>query len=266
MKIFPLSALLITTSVLAWGPTGHRTVAEVAERNLTPKTLEAVKKILKGNNLARAATFPDEIRSDPKKYSYTFVWHFTDWPDDMQEHDENKGDGRLIQTLPELLKTIKNPSASADEKEFALKFIIHMVGDIHQPLHVGTGHDRGGNDCKVTFHDEPMNLHELWDDAMIDFNRLSYTELATFVLNGRSEKDRAETMKGSPLDWALEGKQIRPSVYPENAKTYCQKEVPKEAIPKLSYEYSYKFMPILEKRLYQGGLRLAYLLNQAFDK
>jgi hypothetical protein len=274
MKTLLLSALLISVNAFAWGPTGHRTVGEVAQRNLSTKAELEIFKILKGKTLARVATWPDEIKSEPGKYKYTFYWHYTEWPQDAKEPDETHNSGKLMTALSERLKVLKDPAASAEDKEFSLTFLVHIMGDLHQPLHVGNGLDNGGNNCKVSFQGKAMNLHALWDDGMIDFNKLSFTELAGFVSQGKTAEDRANILKGSFLDWAQESKNILPSIYPENVKApkdpmstlvYCQKGVGDADVPKLGYDYSYKFMPIVERRLYEAGLRLASILNQTFS-
>ncbi len=269
-----LSALFISAHAFAWGPTGHRAVGELAQRTLSTKAELEILRILKGNTLAKVSTWPDEIKSEPEKYKHTFVWHYTEWPEDAKEHHESHDGGKLMTAIAERLKVLKDPAASPEDKEFSLKFLVHIIGDLHMPLHVGNGLDNGGNHCKVTFHGKLTNLHAVWDEAMIDFNKLSFTEMTSFVAQGRGPNARAETMKGTPLDWALESKVIRPTIYPDNVKApkepvstrvYCNKEVAEDDIPKRGYEYSYKFMPVVEKRIYEAGLRLAMLLNQTFQ-
>jgi len=274
MKTLILAFAFISTNALAWGPTGHRTVAQVAERYMHTGALVKAYNILGNRSFARVANWPDEIKSEPENYSHTFNWHYTDWPDHAHEHDESVSTGKLVSSIREQLEVLKKANATQEQKAFALKFLIHLVGDLHMPFHVGNGVDRGGNACKVLFHDEPMNLHLLWDEKMIDFTRLSYTELSQFVIQGRTIEEIKKWRTGDVLDWALESKQLRASIYPENVnpvsepvsvKQYCRTDitVAKEDMPKLSYDYSYRFMPVVEQRLFQAGLRLAMLLNEA---
>ena len=270
MKFFFLLFLFISFPAFAWGPTGHRVVGEVAQKNLSPKTLTKVKALLNGEDLSRVSNWPDEIKSDPDKYGSTFRWHYTDWPDEMKEHTEANSSGSLIGSINEQLAVLKDKKANHDKKVFALKFLVHLVGDVHMPLHVGSGLDRGGNTCKVLFHGQPTNLHELWDEGMINFTQLSYTELSRYVAQGRSSAEINEWKKGKLLDWAEESKKIRTEVYPADvnpavgvSRKYCRLEpvVKEDEMPKLAYEYSYRFLPVLERRLFQAGLRLAVLLN-----
>jgi hypothetical protein len=275
MKTFIAGIMLISSSaVFAWGNTGHRVVGEVATRFLEIDVLVKANKILKGQSLARVSTWPDEIKSEPTTYQYTYNWHYTTWQTDDHDHSENEEDtstGFLLKSINEQLAVLADPHASDDQKAFALKFVVHLVGDVHMPLHVGAGTDQGGNLCKVTYMGRPYNLHSLWDEGMIDFTNLSYTELSKFVSEGRTVAEVKAIRKGSVVDWALESKNIVASLYPADVipsteqmsiLNYCKKDVLPEEMPKLSYEYAYKFMPIIEKRLYEGGVRLAMLLNQ----
>lgn len=275
MKTFILALGLMTAhAAFAWGPTGHRVVGAVAEKHLDISVHSKIYKILGGQSLSRVANWPDEIKSEPAKYSYTFNWHYTDWSDDAHDHDETTSSGKLLGSIKEQVAVLKNPEATQEAKVFALKFIIHLVGDLHQPLHVGNGLDQGGNLCKVTFQGQAMNLHALWDEGLINFTKLSYTELADYVSQGHTREEILAWKSGTVVDWALESKELRGKLYPENVlptpepmsiKQYCRKDivVTAEETPKLSYEYSYKFVPVVEQRLYQAGVRLALVLNDA---
>lgn len=151
-------------------------------------------------------------------------------------------------------------------------FVGALVGGLHQPLHVGGGGDQGGNFCKVTWHGRASNLHRVWDSDMIEQTDLSYTELAAFASEGRSRAQTANWQTGGARIWAAESRKLRGEIYPAEVVaptapvsrlTYCQREVAPEAMPKLGYEYSYRFLPVVYDRIYQGGVRLAQLLEQA---
>lgn len=272
MKILIASLVFASTQAFAWGPTGHRAVGEIAERFMNPGPLLAARSILGGHSLARASTWADEIKSDPARYQHTFNWHYTDWADEAHDHDETNSSGKLMGSINEQLAVLKNSQASREDKIFALRFLVHLVGDLHMPLHVGNGLDQGGNFCKVTYMGQAMNLHSLWDEGMINFTKLSFTELAKFASAGKTKEQMIAARSGGPLDWARESKQLRATLYPANVvdpgtpmsiKAYCQKEVPADQIPKLSYEYAYRFMPVVEERIFLAGVRLAVLLNTA---
>lgn len=274
MKTLLLALSLTSLNAFAWGPTGHRVVGAVAEKHLDPAVAVQIQKILKGQTLSKVSNWSDEIKSEPETYSHTYNWHYTDWKDEDHNHDETHSSGKLMTAIKEQMAVLKDDDSSMDSKNFALKFIVHLIGDLHQPLHVGNGLDQGGNKCRVTFHKKEMNLHQLWDEAMIEFTQLSYTELANYVGQGRTKEEYQSWKGGTPLDWARESKVLRAQVYPADVnpsdkpislKQYCRSDIviAQEDMPKLSYEYSYKFVPIVEKRLYQAGLRLATMLNQA---
>jgi hypothetical protein len=274
MKTLILVTALFSMNAFAWGPTGHRVVGEIAQKHLDQAVLLKVYKILGNQSLSRVSNWSDEIKSDPQTYSYTYNWHYTDWKDEDHDHDETSSSGKLITAINEQIATLKNPEKTDAEKAFALKFIVHLVGDLHQPLHVGNGLDMGGNKCKVQFHGRNTNLHSVWDEGMIEFMKLSYTELATYVSQSRTLEEIRKWRSGDVLDWALESKKLRAKIYPANVTSskspmsvmeYCRTDitVTGEIMPKLSFEYSYQFVPVLEQRLFQAGLRLAMILNAA---
>lgn len=311
--VFLLLASFYLNSAGAWGPTGHRAVGEVAEKYLSKWKLRKIKKLLDGESLARVSNWPDKIKSDPDNYRYTYSWHYTNWPVGQDQYDPNQS-GSLITSIQDNIKILKDKKKSKSERAFALKFLVHLIGDLHQPLHVGNGEDRGGNRCKVYYQKELVNLHKMWDESMIEFSQLSFTELARFVIDkhGQDKKMIRNLQKDGILTWAKESKHIRETLYPaeippqtdtdqntasqssqhqsqyhkhqkghvckvdhqkgglllaENSlnKKYCKKDVdlPDEEIPRLGYRYAYKFMPVLEKRIFEAGVRLAKVLEEA---
>lgn len=261
--------------VLAWGSTGHRVVGLVAERHMDPDALKKAYAILGGHDLAFVSTWPDELRSGPKTYAYTYNWHYTTWQDEDDRFHaglENDGTGFLMSQVEKQIAVLKNPAASKADKAFALKFTVHLIGDVHQPLHVGTSGDKGGNACRVTWHGKPSNLHTVWDSDMIEKTNLSYTELADFASQDRTQKQIRQWQSGDVKQWAEESKKLRGRIYPAevvqpNAPvtylTYCKGKVEPEAMPKLGYDYSYEYDPVVRERLYQAGVRLAKVLNDA---
>lgn len=275
MKKLVGALLFITSQVaLAWGPIGHRIVGDIAERHLMPMAAAKAQRLLSSQSLARVATWPDEIKSDPAQYQSTFSWHYTTWPQEAPTHteqDETATSGQLLKSINEQLAVLRDANASDDKKAFALKFIVHLLGDLHMPLHVGNGTDQGGNFCKVNFMGKPSNLHAVWDEGMIGATGLSYTEMTKFILEDKTPTDFFAAKSGTIMDWAQESKNMNATIYPPEVvpaseptslKSYCKKDVLPEEMPKLSYEYSYKYMPLVYKRLYEAGIRLAWILNE----
>jgi hypothetical protein len=162
----------------AWGQTGHRAMGWVAEKYLSKKAKREMERILAGQSLAMASTWMDEIRSD-STYNYTADWHWVTIQDGQTyEQSVKNPNGDVIQTIERIITELKSKKFTGIEEAERIKMLIHLVGDIHQPLHVGGGNDRGGNDVKIMWFRVDSNLHRVWDSDMIDDTKLSYTELA----------------------------------------------------------------------------------------
>ena len=251
--IFVLSTY--SSKSFCWGKTGHRIVGELAQRNLSAKTLKSIKELAGTEDLSRLSTWPDEIRSDPKM-GYTVPWHYVSVPNGKSYFDQKRAkEGDLIEALFRFEDILRDPKETKENKLSALKFMIHMTGDLHQPLHVGLAEDRGGNSVKVKWFKSETNLHTLWDEELIEFEKLSFTEYANY-LNHYSKDEKKDWEKGTFMDWAKESQELRPKVYDFNGTD----------VPNLSYEYSFKVKPIIEMRLKQAGLRLSYVLNKIFSQ
>ncbi len=244
---------LYSPLAFSWGKSGHRIVGEIAQRNLSKEAKKGISELLGDEDLARVSTWADEIRSE-RKYDFAGPWHYTSIPTGKTYFDQKRSkDGDVIEALFRFEETLRDPKKSKEEKADSLKFMVHMMGDLHQPLHVGIAEDRGGNSVKIRWFKTDTNLHALWDESIVDFEQLSYTEYST-QLNHFSKIDRDKFSKGTYLDWAYESMELRPMVYdvgnPEN----------------VSYEYHHKVKPLMEMRLRQAGLRLAEVLNSVFKK
>ncbi len=175
-------ALFMFSYALGWGNTGHRIVGKIAEDHLTDKAKQEITSLMGHHDLALLSYWADEIKSDPK-WKHAGDWHYATIPDG-EEYIPGKHKGKAIEKVKEFSEVLKNKSASKIEKQNALKFLVHFIGDIHQPLHVGNGKDRGGNNIKVKWFNEPTKLHAVWDSKMINGQNLSYTEYANFLLTG----------------------------------------------------------------------------------
>lgn len=242
--------LHISAGIFAWGPTGHRVTGWIAEKHLTKKARKEIERILNGQSLAMASTWMDEIRSD-SAYDYASDWHWVTIPDGKTYQETPKNpNGDLIQTLERLITALKSKKLSVREETEHLKMLIHLIGDIHQPLHVGGNNDQGGNNIKVTWFRSESNLHRVWDSEMIDDTKLSYTELAQ-SLEKPDETKIATWQKSSVTDWAKESMTYRDDVY-------------RYGNGKLGYKYAYENFHIVRYRLLQAGIRLAGILNQIY--
>ena len=243
--------LSFSGQAFGWGQNGHRAVGYVAEQHLSKKAKKKIMALLEENTLAEVSVWMDDIKSDDA-YDHTHDWHWVTIPENTRyEATEKNPNGDLIMKIEELVDTLKKGSLSAEKEQEYLKMLVHLVGDLHQPLHVGTGEDAGGNRVEVKWFGERSNLHRVWDSEMIDSKDLSFTELARF-LGEPTKAQMQEWQSGSVREWAYENMMYRPQVYeiPENGR--------------LGYEYMYRNFDTVEKRLLQAGIRLAGLLNEIY--
>jgi hypothetical protein len=248
-----LVALLLAapSAVHAWGPNGHRIVGRVAMHHLTDEAARAVECLIGPEGLDQVSTWPDEIRSDPN-WKQATPWHFISI-DDAETLETTARDpaGDVVEAIQRFSGVLRDPQASRQDRQEALKFLVHFVGDVHQPLHVGRRADLGGNTIKVTLFNEATNLHSVWDAGLIESEKLSFSELAAFI--DHPTLGEIQTWQGAPLaEWVKESKDLRDRVYRFGADG------------KLSYEYAYTDVPVIKRRLVQGGVRLAGLLNSIF--
>jgi hypothetical protein len=242
---------------MAWGKTGHRIVGQIAESYLSPKAKLAIKAILGNETLAIASNWPDFIKADSAYKEYS-AWHYVDCPDSL---DSQQFKNYLLHDtatdaytkLNYIIKELKKKNLSKEKKIFYLRFLIHIVGDIHQPFHVGNKSDLGANKIKVMWFKEPTNLHAVWDDKLIDFQQLSYTEY-TNAINFTTPSQRAKWQNTPIVDWFTESHQAAVSLYNEITETD----------QKLGYVYNYDHIETLNNQLLKGGVRLAGLLNDIF--
>lgn len=249
--LVPLACFLIMES-FGWGATGHRATGLIAEQYLTAKAKKKIAKILEMESLAIVSTWMDEIRSD-SAYNYSTDWHWTTIPDGKRYEDiEGNPDGKVVMMIEKIMEELKARKLLPKQEREYLKMLIHMVGDIHQPLHVGKPGDRGGNDVKLKWFGSNSNLHRVWDSEMIDDSKLSYTELAQSFVKP-DKVTRAKWQKASVREWALESMSYRDRVYDIGSGN-------------LSYQYGFKYFSIAKLRMLQAGVRLAGLLNEIYGK
>ena len=239
---------------MVWGKTGHRVTGQVAEHHLSKKARRAIANLLDGHSLAFVSTFADEIKSD-RTYSSYSPWHYVNFPlDNTYENSEKSEFGDIVLGTETCIRILKDPSSSKEEKIFHLKLLVHFIGDMHQPMHVGRSEDRGGNDIQLQWFNQGTNLHRVWDSNLIDSYGMSFDELGKELIRSHSRKEVKALMRGNVRDWVEETHQITKVVYESVNKG-----------EKLSYGYSYRFNETVFTQLHKGGVRLAFLLNSIFD-
>lgn len=180
-SVIILSSLTFYSNTIDWGQTGHRVVGEIAEDHLSRKAKRKIKELLNGHSLAFVSTFGDEIKSD-SRYREFYTWHYVNKPFDKNYQDAEKNpDGDLYTGIQKCKSIILDETSSRQDKEFYLKLLVHLIGDLHQPMHVGRAEDKGGNDFKVEWFYGKTNLHSVWDSKMINHYQMTYKELASNV-------------------------------------------------------------------------------------
>jgi len=235
-----------------WGQTGHRVVGKIADEYLTRKAKREIKKLLNHKSLAFVSTYADEIKSD-KRYNDFYTWHYINMGlDENYEDSEKNPTGDLVTGIEYCKKIIQDKNASDDDRAFYLKLLIHLIGDLHQPMHIGRKEDRGGNDIKLKWHYSDTNLHRVWDTDMIDGYQMGYEELAENA-DFLTKKQVKEIQEGTVVDWVNE-------VHELSNKVYASAETGEN----LSYQYSYNYFDIARKQMQIGGIRLAKVLNDLF--
>lgn len=250
--LLTIAALAISLSASAWGQTGHRAVGHIAEQYLSKKAKKKLTAVLNNKSLAYTSTWMDEIRAD-NTYSHTYDWHWVTIPDE-QTYDvaEKNSNGDIIEAIERIMKALEEGNLSAKDEMEHVMMLIHLVGDIHQPLHVGTGEDRGGNDVKVEWFWDNSNLHRVWDSEMIDSKQLSSLELSQSVSYLLTKDNVAQWQNDGVRAWAMESVALRDQAY----------DLPEDN--KIGYRYMYDHWSTVEQRIAQAGVRLAAVLNKIY--
>lgn len=171
---------------MAWGMLGHRVVGQIADSYLTQKARKNIEQILGGESIAMASTWGDFIKSDPA-YSYLSPWHYVDFDKqytypEMQSFLKQDTAVDANTKLNLIIAELKDKNLEQGKKLLYLRMLIHIVGDVHQPMHTAHKEDKGGNDVKVFWFNQPTNLHAVWDSNLIEEQQLSYTEYASTTL------------------------------------------------------------------------------------
>ena len=239
---------VIPLVLFAWGPTGHRTVGAIAETHLSRKARKGVKRILGNESLAIAATWMDEVRSD-SAYDGTHDWHWVTIPDGQTYANSGKNpNGDVVEAIGRMCTLLRSDTVPLERKRIWLRFLVHLVGDLHQPLHVGRGDDKGGNEYQVQWFKKGSNLHRVWDSEMIDQAGLSFSELAHSI-DHPTKAEITAWQAGTVADWAQEALSMRARVYSVRKGD------------DLGYQYQYHQWPLVQQQLVKAGVRLAGLLN-----
>lgn len=242
----------------AWGPLGHRLVARLAESQLTPQARAEVERLLateQAPSLAAIASWADDLRAtDPDLGKRSAKWHFINIGEHGCTYDAAHAcpDGDcVVEAIRKQAAILADRSRPDPERLQALKFVVHFVGDVHQPLHAGYARDRGGNTVQVNLHGKGTNLHSVWDSRLLASAKLGED---AYEARLRLDPDRLPTdvdpyTPAAPAVWAEQSCRIAlsPGVYPPR--------------PRIDDDYLQQHRPAAERQIQLAGTRLAQLLN-----
>ena len=251
--LFAVAWLFAPVVAYGWGEDGHCIAADIAARELTPETAARVKELLDGQSLADVSTWADEVRRR-REYQWSAPLHYVNVPPEADgfEFQRDCPTGEcVVGAIHRFIGVLRDPVADHVEKAEALKFLVHFVGDVHQPLHVSYARDKGGNDTKVEFLENRADLHAVWDTLLIRAAKKPWREYAGQLYARITPEQRKQW--AAPLDpsaWATESYRLAVS------NAYA---VPKDG--QLGKEYLDRNLPVVEERLSMAGIRLGALLN-----
>ena len=245
---------LVPAIAFAWGPKGHDTVAYIAEKHLSKKTLKKVTEVLDGHSLVYVANWMDNA-SHTDEYAYTKTWHYVNVDANEESYaasaKETKGD--VVTAINDIITALKSGELTPEEEQANLMRLIHLVGDMHCPMHAGRKSDRGGNGTQVRYFGSQKKLHSVWDSEVVESaHRWSYTEWQCQV-DRATPKEVKAMAQGTPNDWIEETVVLARDIY-DNSPSGVN----------LSYDYVAKYAPIIEQQFLKGGIRLAKLLEEIY--
>lgn len=253
-------ACLASAQAFAWGSEGHRIIAEIAEQHLEPNSAKEVRDLLAIENatsLADVANWADQIRTQRRE---TAFWHFADIPISAPAYDPSRdcaGGNCVVAKIEQFAKELHDTALPPRERLEALKFLVHFVGDVHQPLHASDNGDRGGNEIHVRFRGRRTNLHAVWDSGIlapaVNGDERSY---ALRLNRHITPADAARWQTGTPEGWADESHEIA-------VELIYGKLTHSGTLPD-SYERA--ALPVVDKQIERAGIRLAVVLNRALAR
>ncbi|HEV7765362.1 MAG TPA: S1/P1 nuclease [Thermoanaerobaculia bacterium] len=271
MRITRLLALLalLPSPLYAWGAKGHSVVAELAERGLSPGVAQQVRDLTFAAPLRDSASLPDDWRGQEtrgERQGNTGALHYSNIPNDIATFDrarDCKDDQCVVAAIEKYTAILKDKTQPKDKRREALIFVVHFIGDIHQPLHAAGGQikndqtgvmepDLGGNRVKVRYLGTETNLHSVWDGMLIEWGKSTVDEYATYLLEYELRgRPIAELQTGTAVDWINESHHA--------AVNYGYRI----GNGSLGADYAQHNIGIVYERLLRGGLRLRKVLEDA---
>ena len=247
-------ALCIPAMAFAWGAKGHDIVARVAEENISKRTLRAVEQVLGGHSMVYVANWMDNA-SHTEEYAYTKTWHYVnvDPEEGSYSNSAKEAKGDVVVAIETIVANLKSGELTIEEERAQLMMLIHLVGDMHCPMHAGHKSDRGGNGTKVKYFGSLKKLHSVWDSDIIESaHRWSHSEWQEQI-DRANKKEKKAMAQGRPSDWIEECVALADNVYATSTTG-----------ENLSYDYVAYYAPIIESQLLKAGLRLAAILEEIY--
>lgn len=247
--------LLIAAPCFGWGQKGHDTVAFIAENHLTATAKAAIDSLLNGKSIVYYSNWLDNASHTPE-YAYTKTWHYKNIDADQTFRSAPLlPEGDIVRAINEQVKVLADTNMQNDRRALALKMLVHFLGDIHQPMHLGHASDRGGNSWYVKYFNSSANLHGVWDSRLPESaHKWSYTEWQQQIDRATPSETAEILAEAYPEHWAEETYEICKNVY---ASTPVNTNI--------TYDYIAEWTPVIEKQFLRGGLRLADMLNTLLD-
>jgi hypothetical protein len=248
---FATFALALALPAAAWGPRGHAIVADLAARQLSPAARAEVERLLGADardTLVANATWADEVKAWPG-YGRTGPLHYVNFPRGTCRYDaarDCRGDRCVVAAIARF-RAVLASDAPAAERSDALRWLVHLVADVHQPLHATWGDDRGGNMVQLRFRGEGTNLHALLDSGLLRTRGLPARAYADAIAPAPGGAPAEEYAAGAEIDWAEGSCALGRDSYPARRQ--------------VDQEYVDRWRPILERRLVIAASRLAALLD-----
>ncbi|RNL52426.1 S1/P1 nuclease [Pedobacter jejuensis] len=257
---YPIAAILISLCLIliSWGYTGHKTIGLLTENYLTPSAKTAIKDLLGDTSIADACTWADDARKYPE-LKETANWHFLNLLlglnfDEFKNMVDTLKQANVYSALIKAEETLKQKDATKKQRTEALKFVLHFVGDIHQPMHVSRAEDKGGNTIQLNYEGKGTNLHSVIDTRLLEHSGLKYDSLA-LKFNKIPKRKVRKWQRDPPIKWAWESYQISSELYAE---------IDAMKTRNIGEEYYQKHIPMVERRIQQASIRLAGVLNEIF--
>jgi hypothetical protein len=245
-----ISLFSINTFSYGWGKVGHHIIVDVAKNYASKNVQDSVSKYLGDMTWEAASTWMDEQRGD-SQYDYMKKWHYINIDKGNRYDSTYENGNNVVKQLEIAIKNLKNRSTlTKDEVALNIRVLFHLMGDLHQPLHVGYGSDRGGNDVKLTFNGKLLSLHRIWDTDIIESKNTTDDVLG--LLSKTSKRKVKKMAKGDAVQWL---NQTRASL----DIVYSYTDV-------IGDDYINKSYPIIENQLLAGGVRLGNVLDEIFKK